>query len=392
MRPHRCRGGWAYYLLIGRAPDGRRRQITRSGFPTKRAAQEALREVLARQDAEIAEVHRLTVGVYLDQWLKSKRKIRPTTRRGYESHVRLYLGPHLGRLLLAELRPHHLDAMYADLLADSGRGASTVQRIHATLRSALNAAVKRRLIPWNPALHVELPAADKPDTAVWTAAQFGCFLDHVAPHRLYALFQLIGLAGLRRGEALGLRWTDVDLAAGRLRVTQQLIDSGAGLGFGPPKTRSGVRSVPLDLGTVEVIRQHREQQASERLAWGEAWVNRGLIFTRENGEMLRPDYLSHLFLRLAAEVGLPRIRLHDLRHTSASLALAAGVPMKVVSQRLGHSSTAITADLYTHVVPAVAQDAADRIAALIPRRASAYTTQVSRESSDSLGNQDSGGA
>jgi len=127
--------------------------------------------------------------------------------------------------------------------------------------------------------------------------------------------------------------------------------------------------VPIDAGTVEVLRDHLGRQAKERAAWAEAWLDRGLVFTRENGEMLRPDYMSHLFLRLAADAALPRIRLHDLRHTSASLALAAGVPMKVVSQRLGHSSTAITADLYTHVAPAVAQDAADRIASVVPRRA-----------------------
>jgi len=372
-RPHRCHGPWSYSLLVGYGPDGKRRQVSRSGFPTKRAAQEALVDLLARQDAEIAEVHRLSVASYLGQWLENKRKIRPTTRRGYESHVRLYLRPQLGRILLADLRPHHLDAMYSDLLAGEGRGPATVQRIHATLRTALNAAVKRRLIPWNPAMHVELPAAEKPDTAVWTSQQLGHFLDEVAGHRLYALFHLVALAGLRRGEALGLRWVDIDIVATNLRVVQQLLDTGGELRFGPPKTRSGVRIVPLDAGSIEVLRQHRVRQNEEHVAWGDAWVDRGLVFTRENGEMIRPDYLSHLFVRLATEANLPPIRLHDLRHTSASLALAAGIPMKVVSQRLGHSSIAITADLYTHVVPAVAQDAADRIAAVVPRRAATVT-------------------
>lgn len=366
--PHRCRGPWSYYLLVGHGPDGRRRQLTRSGFPTKRAAQDALREVLAREDAEIAEVHRLRVATYLRQWLESKRKIRRTTMRSYESHVRLYLEPHLGRILLAELRPHHLDVMYLDLLSSANRGPATVQRVHATLRSALNAAVKRRLIPWNPALHIELPTSGKPATTVWTAQQFGQFLDEYSEHRLYGLFHLVGLTGLRRGEVLGLRWLDLDLGAGVLRIAQQLVDAGGGPEFGPPKTRSGVRVVPLDAGTIDVLRGHRDRQDAERAAWGAAWVDSGLIFTRENGEHVRPDYVTHLFRRLAIGAELPAIRLHDLRHTSASLALAAGVPMKVVSERLGHSSTAITADLYTHVVPLVAQDAADRIAALVPRR------------------------
>lgn len=191
---------------------------------------------------------------YLEQWLLTKRKIRPTTVRGYESHVRLYLQPHLGRVLLAELRPHHLDAMYFDLLSSEQRGSATVQRIHATLRSALNSAVKRRLLPWNPALHVELPTADKPGAAVWTGEQLGEFLDAVRDHRTYAFFHLIGLAGLRRGEALGLRWEDVDLDRDRVRIVQQLVDTGRGLAFGPPTTRSGVRSVVLDTATAQALR------------------------------------------------------------------------------------------------------------------------------------------
>lgn len=185
LSPHRCRGPWAYSLLIGYTPDGRRRQVSRSGFATKRAAQEALRGILALENAEIAEVHRLSVAAYLHQWLETKRTIRPTTHRSYGCHIRLYLEPHLGRLLLADLRPHHLDEMYQDRLGGD-RGALTVMRIHATLRSALNSAVKRRLIPWNAALHVELPTAAKHRTTVWTPQQLGQFLDAANARRLYA--------------------------------------------------------------------------------------------------------------------------------------------------------------------------------------------------------------
>lgn len=380
--PHKCRGPWAYYVLAGRGPDGRRRQVTRSGFSTKREAEAQLRDVSSREASEIAAVHRLTTGEYLTQWLASKRALRPTTRESYASHVRLYLQPWLGHVLLADLRPHHLDPMYSHLLLDADghhRAVSTVQRIHATLRSALNTAVKRRMIPWNPALHVELPAARKPTTKAWTPEQLGAFLDHVAEHRLYAFFHLVALAGIRRGEALGLRWEDVDLEAGVLRVAQQLVETPDGLRFGPPKTRSGSRAVPLDAETVHVLVRHLDSQRGERAAWGPAWVDLGLVFTREDGTMLRPEYVSHLFPRLSRQAGLDRIRLHDLRHTSASLALAAGVPMKVVSERLGHSSTVITADLYTHVVPTLAQDAADRIAAAVPRRSRQLRDQVSSE-------------
>lgn len=368
--PHKCRGPWAYFLVVGRRSDGSRHQVSRSGYPTKRSAASALAELLQRENAEIAAVHGLMTGEYLRQWLSGKRALRATTLRSYESHLRLYLQPALGSVLLADLRPHHLDAMYVDLMAggDRERSAATIRRIHATLRSALNTAAKRRLIPWNPALHVELPSALHTSTTVWTGRQVGQFLDAHEGHRTYALWHLIALVGLRRGEALGLHWSDVDLATGMLCVRQQLVETKDGLRLGPPKTASGERAVPLDIVMVEVLREHQERQTSDRRNWGGGWVESGLVFARENGDHLRPDHVTHLFARLTAEAGLPRIRLHDLRHTSASLALAAGVPMKVVSERLGHSSTAITADLYTHVVPSVAREAADRIAATVPLR------------------------
>ena len=160
----------------------------------------------------------------------------------------------------------------------------------------------------------------------------------------------------------------VDLESGTLAVAQQAVELRGRLHFGPPKTRSGDRVVPLDAGTVGALRRHRDQQSDERRKWGSAYVESGLVFTRENGEPLNPSWVTHVFQRLAAEAGLPPIRFHDLRHTSASLALVAGVPIKVVSHRLGHSTTAITADLYTHVVPEVARGAADQIAALLPGR------------------------
>lgn len=382
MAPHKCRGPWAYYVLAGRSPDGRRRQVTRSGFSTKREAEAHLREVVGREASEIAAVHRLTTGDYLTQWLDGKRALRPTTRESYASHLRLYLQPWLGHVLLADLRPHHLDPMYAHLLVDTGaqfRSVATVHRVHATLRSALNTAVKRRLIPWNPALHIELPPPRKPATGVWTPEQLGAFLDHINEDRLYAFFHVIALLGLRRGEALGLRWMDVDLEAGVLRVAQQLVETSGGLRFGPPKTRSGTRAVPLDTETVHVLVRHLTRQQEEKAAWGAAWIDTGLVFTRENGGALRPDFVTHLFPRLSREAGLERIRLHDLRHTSASLALSAGVPMKVVSERLGHSSTGITADLYTHVAPVLGQRAADRIAAAVPRRPQAVPAPLSSE-------------
>ena len=169
------------------------------------------------------------------------------------------------------------------------------------------------------------------------------------------------VTGLRRGEAIGLRWEDVDLDGRCLFIVQQITEVRGKSLVGTPKTKRGARLVPIDDDTVAMLRRHREGQEIERVAWGPAWNDAQLVFTRENGLPLRPEYATRHFQALAGAAGLPPIRLHDLRHTNASLALAAGVEMKVVSERLGHSQISVTADLYTHVSRGLGQDAADRI-------------------------------
>jgi integrase len=160
---------------------------------------------------------------------------------------------------------------------------------------------------------------------------------------------------------------DVDLAAGHLRISQQVIQLGWATSIGEPKTDSGSRTVSLDDDTVAALRGWRRRQDEERERWGPAWSDTGLVFTREDGTLLHPDLVTTTFERLYRDAGLPPIRLHDLRHTAASLALQAGVPLKVVSEQLGHSSLAITADTYTSVLPAVARAAAEAVAGIIPR-------------------------
>lgn len=226
--------------------------------------------------------------------------------------------------------------------------------------------MKKKLLAYNPALSVELPATEASKARVWDAEQAGRFLDFVKDDRLYALYLLVVMAGLRRGEVVGLRWEDVQLDTGYLRIAQQVVEVAGNVYVGPPKTKAGERAVALDPDTVAVLRAHRAAQMRERLAWGEAWTDTGLVFTREDGQMLQPAAVSIRFRAIATKAGVPVIRFHDLRHTCATLALAADVPMKVVSDRLGHSTMAITANLYTAVLPAVAREAALRIANVVP--------------------------
>jgi integrase len=362
--PHRCRGSWRYILEYGRDSTGRRLQTSKSGFPTKAAAQSALQEAVHTFMVDVT-VSSVTVGAYLETWLRAKHALKPTTVALYGDLMRNYLVPHLGRIRLLELRGHHLDGMYqATSVGKSGRplSTSTIRRIHGVLRSALNTAVKRRLIPYNPANHIELAPENHRRPRPWTAEQCQEFLACTADDRLADLYRLMIVTGMRRGETVGLRWEDVDLDDEFLFVIQQITEVNGRSVVSTPKTKKGQRLVQIDRDTSTMLRRHREAQELERSAWGPAWNDAGLVFTREDGRALRPDYVTRHFRELAETAGLPPIRLHDLRHTSASLALAAGVDLKVVSERLGHSQLAITADLYTHVNRRLGKAAAQQIA------------------------------
>lgn len=361
---HRCKGTWRYVLEYGRDSNGARLQTSKSGYATKAAAQSALQQMVSTLMTDV-NLTSLTVQEYLETWLTSKHALKPTTMALYTEFTTNYLVPHLGQIRLLELRAHHLDPMYANITVGvRGRplSPSTIRRIHGVLRSALNTAVKRRLIPYNPAEHIELAPENPKRPKPWTPEQSQAFLHHIAQDRLANLYHLMLVTGMRRGETVGLRWEDVDLDGECLFVIQQITDVNGRSMVSTPKTRRGQRLIPIDAETVAMLRRQRETQNLERVAWGPAWNEAGLIFTREDGRPLRPEYATRHFQALALKAGLPVIRLHDLRHTNASLALSAGVDLKVVSERLGHSQLAITADLYTHVNRGLGKAAAEQIA------------------------------
>jgi integrase len=356
----RKHGLWYFQVRVpGRTSPHRRGGFERKADAT--AAMNALRDRLARG---VENDDRQTTGEWLTTWLAGKRTLRPTTQRSYEMHLRLYLIPSLGAIPLERLRPVHVSTMLDTIDA----GPQTVRRVHATLRSALNAAVKQRRLVFNPAVHVELPMSAQPKVHPWEPEELGRFLDSTGGDRLGALYELIAMTGLRRGEACGLRWIDVDLDRRVLYVRQQIVQLGHATMIGRPKTASGEdRRVDLDETTVGALLAHKLAQDTERALWGPAYQDSGLVFTREDGSHLHPEYVTRHFRLLCKRAGLRPIRLHDLRHGQASLMLAAGVAMAVVSKRLGHSSTAITADTYSHLLKGVGRAAADAAAAMVPR-------------------------
>ncbi|GIJ49747.1 site-specific integrase [Virgisporangium aliadipatigenens] len=355
-----------------------------------------------------------TVEAYLTSWLAGRKKLRKGTRRSYAGHITNHLIPHLGTIRLDRLRVSHLDAMFDaidernDLITTmrasrepanrdmvKGKrtiGPATMHRIRATLRAALNTAISRDgLIDTNPAKHVELPPAVRPKplvwtdervdawkttgtrpgkVMVWTPAQTGAFLDHAhaANDPYYALYHLIAYRGLRRGEACGLHWTDLDLTGQQMAIRWQITQHGWATALEAPKTDDSDAVVALDAATVDALTAHRARQRRYRLAAGPAWVHTGLVFTTPTGAALHPADVTDHFQFLVRQAGLPPVRLHDLRHGAATLALAAGVDMKVVQAMLRHSSITVTADTYTSVLPDLARTAAEKTAAIVPRR------------------------
>lgn len=396
-RPPACKkahGTWNYVVDLEVTGNAKRQQERKGGFRTKDDAEDALSELVNRiRIGEYVHDSGMSVGDYLDEWLAGKLE-RGAIRRGthtlYEGHIRKYWKPQLGRVRLRDLRVPHIQRALKNIGADGTLGAATIRRIHNTLRSALSTAVKQQLIGLNPAVNVELPATKRPKVNPWTAEQLGAFLDYVAPNRFAALFEVAAATGMRRGEVCGLRWDDVDLVERVLTVSQQIIQNNVkvrptkpceycgvvhpGLEFGPPKTASGEgRIVELDSHTVAALLEHRLRQDAERGAWGEAYVDHGLVFCRENGDPMPPIRVYEIFKELAVEVKLddkplPPTRLHDLRHAAASLRLKAGVDIAIVSKALGHSTTRLTQDTYQHLLPGVARDAAERANSLVPRR------------------------
>jgi integrase len=381
-------GSW-YFIADVPGPDGRRKQLKRGGFATRAAAEQALAAALVgAQEGRLVDGGLIKLGVYLDEWLAGKLEagLRPTTAVSYRQHIQQYIRPRLGNVRLKDLRPAHVEKLLRELAVDDEgrpRSGATLRRVHATLRSALASAVRRRLVPYNAAADVDLPRTQRPKVHPWEPEELGRFLDSLDGHPLAAVFELIAATGLRRGEALGLRWGDVDLDKGILVVRQQLLQvtdqSAHGpcpscgerhrqAAFGPPKTASGeARSVDLDMGTVAVLTAHRKAQARERRKWAGGYVDHGLVFARPDGNPIPPEAVTKAFVQLSEAVGLRKIRLHDLRHGAASLRLAAGVDIAIVSKQLGHSTIGLTADTYSHLLEGVGRKAAELAMALVPR-------------------------
>jgi integrase len=352
----RRNGRWYLQIYDGLDPatgKERRKEIA-LGTTSEREAHKRGRRHLSRSDRGERDPEKVSFGEYLTmRWLPSQKgRLRPSSYASYEQLIRSHILPVIGAIPLHKLSAEDLDGLYTQL-SESHR-PKTIRNIHGVLRKALADAERKESVLRNVADLADPPKLSsrrRAETRIWTASQLGASLSQMESHRLHPAYFLASHTGLRRGEVLGLQWKDVDLDAGRLSVRRALGSVGYKITISDVKTDHGRRNVDMDERTVTILRTWRARQLEERLAVGSRFQDHGLVFSRPEGTAIHPDYLSQTFDRAVARSGLPVIRLHDLRHTHASILLAAGVPVKVVSERLGHSTPAFTMSVYQHVIP-----------------------------------------
>jgi integrase len=366
---------WYVVVDIGRDADGRRRQKWHGGYGTRREAEVARAKLVNDlHTGSYVTPDRLT----LDEWVREswlpliESRIKPSTFYSYQRNMALHVLPAIGARPLQQLTALMLNGLYAQLLRQpAGRSrplsAKTVRYVHTIVHKALSDAVDAGVLPTNVADRAKPPRPERRSSGeiqAWGAEELARFLDHARDTRLGAAWRLAAMTGMRRGEVLGLRWKDVDLDAGRLSVRQAVVSVAYAVLNSTPKSHQA-RVIDLDPETVEQLRAHQAAQQLERAQWGADYADNDLVVAKENGEPIHPDSFSQTFERLVRNAGLRRIRLHDLRHTHATLAIKAGVPVKVISERLGHESPAFTLKQYAHVLPGMQAEAALRIADLV---------------------------
>jgi integrase len=334
---------------------------------TRREVDEKLTKAKAERDTGfVFDADNLTLGNYLDRWINDSVRdtVRQRTWERYEQIVRVHIKPALGRVKLKNITPTHARALYREKL-DTGLAPRTVNYIHTTLSKALKDAVADGLIARNPASSVKAPRPKKKEIRPLSSEQAKAFLKAVRGNRFEAAFVVALHCGLREGEILGLKWSDVDMYAGTLQVRRTLSEALAGHLFEPPKNGKG-RNVKLTARAVEALRNHLTRQIEEIESLGDRYRDQGLVFPSQVGTPMNAKNLTaRSFKPLLKRAKLPNIRFHDLRHTFATLMLQNGEHPKVVQEMLGHATIAITMDTYSHVLLNMQRDAVDRLGVLL---------------------------
>jgi integrase len=367
MRGHITKRGNSWTAIVDLPADpttGKRRQ-KRITARTKKEAEAKVAEIIQKSQAGFTDAGKLTVRDFFAHWLETTAPtLRSVTQRRYRDLVRLHIVSVIGNVQLGKLAVADVQRLYTDRL--QRLSPTTVRYIHAVLHHALDDAVKWGLLLRNVADAAEPPKKARSEMRVWNGEQVARVLRAAADDPLEALWRLAIYTGMRRGELLALKWSDLDLDSAALAVQRSLSRGQTSrLEEGEPKSQSGRRRIALSMSVIESLKRHRVRQLEHRLAAGEAWNDCGFVFANETGGYIHPNTLHRRFHELVKRAGVPAIRFHDLRHTSATLLLAEGVHGKIVQERLGHANIAMTLDLYSHVTADMQRQAADAMEATI---------------------------
>ncbi len=356
---------------IHQLPSGKwRAQATMNGrrvgvvAKTHKEAQEQLRKLLSDADRGLLPpAEKLTLAQHVERWLSDvvRDSVRGRTVKGYGDIARLHILPTLGRVKLTQLQPGHIQQLYGALI-DKGLSPKSVRNVHAVLRRALGQAVDWHLVPRNVAALAHPPRVTREEVVALTPEEARQLLAAVRGDRWEALVALALASGMRQSELLGLKWGDVDLATGTLRVQRQLGRDGR---FAEPKTKKARRTIDLPASCVTTLKEHRRAQTEERLLVGPNWQATDLVFCTHQGKPLGQRNVLRAFKLVLSRAGMRDVPFHALRHTCASLLLTRNVHPKVVQERLGHATVAMTLDIYSHLIPSMGRAAADQLDALL---------------------------
>lgn len=327
-------------------------------FETQKECRSWIKQMQAQIDSGLSwDATKLTLGEYLKRWLKDiEGSVRPKTHFQYTGVVKNHLNPKLGKIKLGDLTTNQVQLLY-NSLRDESHSRRNVQLIHSVLHRALKVAAKQGLIGRNPVSGVALPKITTKEMSVLDDNQARQLMITAAGNRYEALLHLAITTGMRMGELLGLRWLDLDWASGTLKVQRQVQrHRGKGFVFQEPKTKAGRRVIELGPNTIRLLAGHHTRQELESNT--PSWEENGLMFPSSKGTPADQRNVNRFFKDLLKQAGLPEIRFHDLRHTAATLMLLNGIPVMIVSRRLGHSKPSVTLDIYGHYLPGMQKEAA----------------------------------
>lgn len=349
---------------------GKRIRVFKNINGSKREARAVMHRMITEMEqGKLTQRSNKNVGEWMDEWISDYLpNVEETTRVGYKTKIRCYIKPAIGDILLKSLRTEHVQRMVNDML---GRGLSpkNIRDTFNNVNAAMKKAVKVHLIPYNPCEAVELPKLKKYRADVYSPEMIQKLLDVAYGTDMFLPVFLLVMVGLRRGELLGLRWSDIDFKNNILKVRNNMVKGENGCILKAPKSEAGIRDIHLGNDVMDVLREARVQYMNDVFTYGTGFQNLNFVIHQEDGRPLKPDSMTQKWGRFLEMHNLPKIRLHDLRHSNATALIQAGVNPKVVQQRLGHSDVNITLNTYTHVLPDMDMEAAEKLDAIILKRA-----------------------